>query len=60
MRARPRGRNAILRPSGPAPQDPYSPGSRDYEERHRVTERVHPSGLVQVDMGEPSPPYPTA
>lgn len=55
---RPRARNAIRKTPRPAPENPYSPTSAGFTERNRETVREHPSGLVQVDKGEPSPPYP--
>ena len=37
-------------------EDPYSPTSRDYEERHKahVSEMPDIPGLVRVDIGAPA------
>lgn len=53
----PRARSLIKKGKAAAGPDPYAPGSPAFDERHRRTTRQHPSGLVQVDLGEPPPRY---
>lgn len=54
MRGR-RARSIIAKQPAKAGPNPYSLGSQDFAERHRVTETPLPGGLVRVDLGEPIP-----
>lgn len=55
MRGPRRSRSIIAKPPAKPGPDLNSPGSRDYAERHRVTETPIFGGMVRIDIGEPIP-----